>query len=141
MAASDRFTKLGEQLDQAQSNVEAGAAEDRAKLKARVDAARNSADDRAAQMRAKAQKTSEQADGQWHEIQSNWDAHIQRVRQRIEDRKAERDVKHAEREADRAEADALDAVDFAAAAIEEPEHAVLPAARARADANALVAVS
>ena len=46
MAASDRFTKLSEQLDQGQNDIEAAAVDDRAKRQARVDAARKRADDR-----------------------------------------------------------------------------------------------
>jgi hypothetical protein len=92
-------------------------------------------------MRAKAQETSEQANGQWHEFQGNLDAHIESIRRRIDSRKAERDAKHAEHEAERTDADALDAVDFEAAAIDEAEYEVLDAALARADDDALAGVS
>ena len=141
MAASDRFTKLGEQMDRAQDNVTAAAAEDEAELGVKVTAARKRADDRAAQIRANAQKASQQAEGHWNKVQSDWDQHIQRIRADLDERKVERDAKHAEREAEDAEADALDAVDFAAAAIEEAEYAVLDAALARQDADALAVSS
>jgi hypothetical protein len=36
MAASDRFTKLGEQIDRAQGNIEAAAHQDEAELGAKV---------------------------------------------------------------------------------------------------------
>ena len=137
MAASERFTKLGEQMDRAQDNVTAAAAQDEAELGVKVAEARKRADDRADQMQANAQKASQQAKGHWNKVQSDWDQHIQRIRADLDERKAQRDAKHAEREAEDAEADALDAIDFAAAAIEEAEYAVLDAALARLNANAL----
>lgn len=139
MPASDRFTKLSTQVEKAQRNIEASAAEDKAQLASRVAEARKSADDHADQLRAKTQDASHRAEGQWHKIQGDWDAHVQRIRQRIDDKKVQLDLKDAENEADWAEADALEAVDFAAAAIEEAEYAVLDAAQARMDADALAA--
>jgi hypothetical protein len=137
MAASERFTKLGEQMDRAQDNIEAAAHQDEAELGVKVAEARKRAENQAAHMQANAQKASEQAKGHWNKVQSDWDQHIQRIRADLNERKAERDAKHAEREAEDAEADALDAIDFAAAAIEEAEYAVLDAALARLNADAL----
>jgi hypothetical protein len=137
MDASDRFTKLGEQIDQARSNITGAVTNDEAELRARVDAARKDADDRAARMQANVQQAADQGDRDWNEVQGNWNQHVQRIRAHVEERKSERDAKRAERNADRAEGDALDAVDFAAAAIEEAEYAVLDAALARLDADAL----
>jgi hypothetical protein len=141
MAASERFTKLGEQMDRAQDNIEAAAHQDEAELGVKVAEARKRADDQAAQMQANAQKSSEQAKDHWHKVQSDWDQHIQRIRADLNERKAEHDAKHAEREAEDAEADAVDAIDFAAAAIQEAEYAVLDAALARMNADALAVSS
>src|SRR5450432_2052239 len=80
MAASERFTKLGEQMDRAQDNMTAAAHQDEAELGAKVAEARKRADDRATQMQANAQKASEQAEGHWNKVQSDWDQHIQRIR-------------------------------------------------------------
>ena len=141
MAASEKFTKLGEQMDRAQDNIKAAAAQDEAELGAKVAEARKCADDQAAQMQANAQKASEHAKGHWSKVQSDWDQHIQRIRADLDERKAEHDAKHAEHEAEDAEADALNAIDFAAAAIEEAEYAVLDAALARVNADALAVSS
>jgi hypothetical protein len=84
-----------------------------------------------------AQKTSEQAAGHWNELQSSWDEHIQHVRQRIAQKKAEHDIAAAESDAEWAEADAANAVDFAEAAVVEAEYAVLDAAVARTKADAM----
>jgi hypothetical protein len=138
MSVSEKFAKLKDQVDQAEDNVKAAAAQNKADLEAKVNDARKSADDRAAVLRAKTQETSDDAKAHWSEVQSDWDRHIQRIRQHIDEKKAEHDVKAAERDADWAEADALDAIDFASAAIQEAWDAVLDAALARMEADALV---
>jgi len=89
MAASQRFTKLKEKVETADSNVKAAAAQDEADLRAKVEEARKRADEQAAQLQANARKTSEQAEGNRNEVQSNWDQHIQRMRAHIDERKAE----------------------------------------------------
>jgi hypothetical protein len=88
-----------------------------------------------------AQETSEQAESHWNELQSSWDQHIQRIRLRIAEKKAEHDVASAERDAEWAASDAVNAVDFALVAVEEAEYAVLDAAVARANADATASSS
>ena len=63
------------------------------------------------------------------------------MRQNVDEKKAGRDVKKVEKRADAAKADAEVAVDFAHAAIEEAECAVLKAILVRMDANDLAANS
>ena len=137
MSASDRFTELKQQVEQSEQHIRAAAAEDSAQLEAKAEEARKAADEHADQFRAMAQKTSEQAEGHWNELQSSWDEHIQHVRQRIAQKKAEHDVAAAESDAEWAEADAANAVDFAEAAVVEAEYAVLDAAVARTRADAM----
>ena len=135
MAVSDDFTKLKEQVEEADRSIKEAVAKEDAELKAMVDEARKNADDRAAQLRAKTQEAAGEADRQWKEVQSNWDQHVKRLRERIDARKAEVDAGVAERDAQWAEADAYDAVAFAETAIEEAEYAVLDAVMARRDAD------
>jgi hypothetical protein len=90
-------------------------------------------------LRAKAQDTSDKAEAHWNEVQSSWDQHVQRIRTRIQEKKTELDIEDAKRGADWAEADALDAIDFAEAAVVEAEYAVLDAAVARTNADDLAA--
>jgi hypothetical protein len=137
MSASDRFSELRQRVEQGESNIQAAASEDSAKLEAKADEARKAADDHAAQFAATAQKTSEQAESHWNELQSSWDHHRQHVRQRIEEKKGELDLASAQHDADWAESDAVNAVDFALAAAEEAEYAVLDATLARANADAM----
>ena len=139
MPVSDNFTKLKDKVDSADRDIREAAARDTAELKAMVDQARRKADARAAELQAKAGETADQAERQWNEVQGDWDRHIKRIRGRIEAKKAAHDVDVAERDAEWAELDALDAIDFAYAAVEEAEYAVLDAVLARKDADVMAA--
>lgn len=68
-------------------------------------------------------------------MQTSWQDHVDSVRGKLEERKAERDVKRLRNAADDAEDYAADAVDFAIAAVEEAEYATLDAALARLEAD------
>jgi hypothetical protein len=74
-------------------------------------------------------------------VKSNWDQHVQRIRERIDSRKAELDAGIAAREAQWAEVDARDAIDFAAAAIVEAEYAVLDAVQTESGGDRLAAAT
>jgi hypothetical protein len=63
------------------------------------------------------------------------------VKENIDDRKAEHDVDRANKRAENAEGDAAFAIDYAVAAIEEAEYAVLDAALARKEADELAGAS
>jgi hypothetical protein len=75
----------------------------------------------------------------WNDLQSSWADHIAKVRQNIDAKKAELDATSAARRADNAEEDALFAIDYAYATIEEAEYALLDAVLARMDADELAA--
>ena len=49
-----------------------------------VDEARTKADARATQLSTKAQETADQAEAHWRQVQSDWDRHIKRIRERID---------------------------------------------------------
>ena len=117
MSASDRFTELRQRTEKAESEIKEAASQDRAELSATAEQARKAADDRAAELRAKAQDTSDKAEAHWDEVQSSWDQHVQRIRTRITEKKTELDIDDAKRDAEWAEADALNAIDFADAAV------------------------
>jgi hypothetical protein len=139
MAASDALYRLAGQARTAEDNVQATVSRDRGELEAKVADARASADAHADRLKAKSKSAADDAEGNWREMQRGWNEHVARIRVNIEDKKAQRDVDKAERAAQRAEDDALDAVDFAAATLEEAEYAVLDAALARRDADELAA--
>jgi hypothetical protein len=141
MTASDRFTDLREQVERAEREVRAAAAETRAAVDVRLDDARRRADDLTAGMRERAREDADQADAHWQALHRSWDEHVQRVRRRIDEHDTAVDLGWAQRDAAVAEADALDAIAFAASSIGEAEYAVLDALRARGEADALAASS
>jgi DNA repair exonuclease SbcCD ATPase subunit len=139
--SANSFDKLSEKVDDAKRSISAAATESEAELKAKVDEARKNADDLAAELSAKAQATAGKAENHWQQIQSDWEQHRQTVRRRIDEAKAAEDLDAAELRAEWAEADARDAVDFAANAIDEAKYAMLDAILARKDVNVLVEAS
>jgi hypothetical protein len=141
MAASDDFTKLKEQVEEADRSIKAAVAKEDADLETMVDDARKKADDRAAQLRAKTTEAADQAERQWNQVQTDWDKHVKRIRERVDARKAEIDAGMAEDDAQWAEADAYDAVTFAESANEEAKYAVLDAVMARRRADVMAAAT
>jgi hypothetical protein len=103
-----------------------------------VDEARKDADDRAAELTARTRAGADEAEAHWQQIQSAWDTHREKVRQRIDEVKADQDLEAAELRAEWAESDARDAVDFAGNAIDEAKSAMLDAILARKDVSALL---
>jgi hypothetical protein len=136
--SADSFDKLSEKIDEAKRSIRAAASESEADLKAKVDEARKDADDRAAELSAKTQATTDQGGAHWQQIQSDWNQHRQNIRQRIDEVKATQDLDAAELRAEWSEADARDAVDFAANAIDEAKYAMLDAILARKDVAVLL---
>jgi hypothetical protein len=134
-----RIRPLAVQARAAEQNVKDTTAKGRADLEAKVTEARKSADEHADRLSAKATEVSDVGQHRWNDVQRSWKDHVAQFHERIEEKKAERDVNRAERRAERAEEDALDAVDFAAAVLEEAEYAVLDAALARTEADEVAA--
>jgi hypothetical protein len=135
--SADSFDKLSDKIDAAKRSIRAAASESEAELKAKVDEARKNADDRAAELSAKTQATADKSEAHWQQIQSDWEKHRQAIRQHIDDAKAAEDLETTELRAEWAEADARDAVDFAANAIDEATYAMLDAILARKDMSVL----
>jgi hypothetical protein len=141
MAVSDDFAKLKEQVEEADRSIKAAVAKEDAELKTMVDDARKKADDRAAQLHATTTDAAHEAERQWNQVQTDWDKHVKRIRERVDARKAEIDAGMAEDDAKWAEADAYDAVAFAESANEEAKYAVLDAVMARRRADAMAAAT
>ena len=109
--------------------------ETRADLEQDIDSARASAQAQADRLRAAAEESKGNISAWWTGVQKAWDERAAHVREHMESKKAEHDVRAAERKVDTAEADATFAIDFAYAAVVEAEHAVLDAALARMEAD------
>jgi chromosome segregation ATPase len=138
--SADSFEKLSEKIDEAKRSIKAAASESEAELKAKVEEARKKADDRAAELSAKVQATADKTD-HWQQIQSDWEQHRQGIRQRIDEAKQAQDLEAAGLRAEWAEADARDAVDFAANAIDEATYAMLDLILANKDVKVLLETS
>ena len=80
-------------------------------------------------------------ESQWREMQADLNRHIERVRDRMDAKKAAVDADVAGTDADWAQADAEDAIAFALSAIVEAEYATLDAMLARKNAAQLAASS
>jgi hypothetical protein len=131
------FSQLTDRVNEAQAEIKATLAKDRDRLRAQVQQAQGKAEQQADEIKAKgAQKKADAATG-WEGMQDRWREHIAQQHQKAAERKAERDLRKAQKKIEDAEADAEDAIDFAIAAMQEAEYAVLEAALARSDADAL----
>ena len=73
----------------------------------------------------------------WDSVQRSWNDHLAAVRKNVDEKGAAHDLKMTQRIADQAEVDAEFAIDYAYAAIEEAEYAVLEATLARMEADEL----
>ena len=139
--SADSFEKLSEKVDDAKRRIRAAASESEAELKAKIEEARKNADDSAAELSAKTNATAGKAEAHWQQIQSDWEQHRQGIRQRIDEAKEAQDLEAAGLRAEWAEADARDAVDFAANAIDEATYAMLDLILANKDVKVLLETS
>ncbi|MEU6969007.1 hypothetical protein AB0A71_14940 [Kitasatospora aureofaciens] len=135
MALSDTLTTLAERAKVAEDHASRAAAASREQLRAEVERAREEAQAQAAKMQETARGSEAKMSQWWAEMQQNWRDHTAKVSSDIQARKQEHDAARAGRVADRAEADAIAAVEFALAAVEEAEYAVLDAQLARMEAD------
>jgi hypothetical protein len=137
MAASDELTKLAARAKEAEDRAAAARGKAKADLEHDVETARTSAQERAEKLRESADTSKDKISVWWHDIERSWNEHMATIRDDIDHRRAEHDVNRAGKRADRAEDDALFAIDYAYAAIEEAEYATLDAALARIEADEL----
>ncbi|MFH9352909.1 hypothetical protein [Kitasatospora sp. NPDC017646] len=132
LALFDTLTILAERAKVAEDHASQAAAQTREQLRAEVERARKDAQDQAAKLQESAPGAEAKMSQWWAEMQQNWRDHTAKVSNDIQARKQDHD---AARAADRAEADAIAAVEFALAAIEEAEYTVLDARLARMEAD------
>ncbi|WP_043664609.1 hypothetical protein [Streptomyces xylophagus] len=133
--SAGRLVELAQKAEEAQRTVAASVAEDRQKLTAVVADAKGRAEQGAQRLQSSGQQAKANVTGTWNQVQTSWQDHVDSVRVKLEERKAERDVKRLQNAADDAEDYASDAVDFAIAAVEEAEYATLDAVLARVEAD------
>ena len=136
MAASDNLTELAQRAKVAEDRVAKAKSQKRSDVERETARVRDAAQQKADQLQAQTAKAATGASQWWSDVQSTWSGHVARIREDVEGKKAEMDVKKVQHRADTAEDDAVAAVAFAEAALEEAEYAVLTATLARMDADA-----
>ena len=137
MTVSEQLTKLAARAKEAEDNVAAAQAQNKAALEQDLETARASAQAQAKKLRESADAGEESVSHWWNEVQMNWNEHVATVQANIEGKKAEVDHTKAQHHADHAEVDAGFAIEYADAAIAEAEYAVLNALVARKQAAEL----
>jgi hypothetical protein len=137
MTASDELAKLAVRAKQAEEHAAAARAKAKVELEDEVDEARAAAEAHAAKLGEKADAEKGQIQSTWQDAQQAWNQHIEKAHERFATKKAEMDAAKAKRTADDAESDALMAIEWAYAAVDEAEYATLDAGLARMEADQL----
>jgi hypothetical protein len=137
MSVLESFGQLKDQAVKADNEIMSVAEKDEPAIEAQADDTRRQADQQAADLGSTTKSSGGQ--GNWQEIQADWNRHIARARERLGNAKTGYDMSVTEAEAESAEADALNAIAFAASAILEAEQATLDAVLARRHAAAVAA--
>jgi hypothetical protein len=98
-----RLAELSQKAQEAQRTVAASVAEDRQKLSAAVADAKDRAEQGAQRLQSSGERAKANVTGSWNQVQTSWQDHVDSVRTKLEERKAERDVKRVKIAADDAE--------------------------------------
>jgi hypothetical protein len=132
---SAQFGKISERAIIASGKVKAARQSTGDQLESDVNSARDRASAAADQFKDKPAAAGDKASSHWQEMRDKWHVHVATARAKPAKRKPSPTPTWLD--ADLAESDALDAIDFAQAAIDEAESLVLAAMYARANAIAL----
>jgi hypothetical protein len=137
MALSDQLSQLAARAKQLEDHAAASRQKTKDDLEQDVKSARDSAQAKAESLRKGAEARKGQISAWWDNLQRSWNENIASIRTAVDDRKAEHDVNAAQRKADQSDDDAAFAIDYAYAAIEEAEYAVLDAELAHMEVDDL----
>jgi hypothetical protein len=135
MALSDELAKLAARAKETEARAATARSKARADLEQEVSSARAAAQAQGDKLRQKAADSEGRISDWWVDAQKSWNERIDAVREDIEDKKTAHDVGKARWKADRAEEDAILAIDAAYWALDEADYAVLDAVLARMDAD------
>ncbi|GAB3053159.1 hypothetical protein GCM10027053_11820 [Intrasporangium mesophilum] len=141
MDFNEQLDKLQQRASDTAASVRAAAAEDRAKLKQRIDQAQVDANLALKDTEQAATEAKDRAQSKWAQMKADARKKMDEVQAKAEKRADEIDAAAASTDADWAEADALDAIDYAGWAVENARLAALDALDARARADELAAVA
>jgi hypothetical protein len=137
MAVSDELAKLAIRAKQAEEHAAEAQVKEKADLQQEVETARASAQTQAKKLREKTDTEHGRVSASWHDAQQAWNRHIASAHEKLATKKAGIDATRAKRSADDAETEALLAIEWAFAAVDEAESATLDASLARLEANEL----
>jgi hypothetical protein len=141
MDFSAQLEKLQQQANETVTSIRSASSESRDQLKQRIDQARVDANLALMDVKQQAEQTSDQVQTKWAQLKADASIWMDDVKSKIDKRADERDAKAAAKDADRAERDAADAIDYAVWAFVSARLAVLDAldARVYADERAKIA--
>ena len=137
MDFSAKLDDLQQRAADAKAAAQAAVSESRQQLRQRIDQARVDADLAAKDARQDVQAATDTARSTWAQMKADAAAKLDDFEAKMDRRADEHDAKIAARQADGAEADAADAIEFAAWTVDQARLAVLDAVDARVYANEL----
>lgn len=125
---SERLEEISARARRAEEHVRRAREEGDEKLRARLSERKADAEARASQIEGDVSST-------WSELRAKVRSQIDEIKADLDERKYERDAKHAAKRADKAEEHAAAAILFALDAIDYAESSVIDAILARAEAD------
>jgi len=137
MALSDELSRLAARTKELEDRAAAAKQKAKGDLQQEVKVAREASQAHADALAKSVDKNNAHVSAWWHGIGRSWNDHVSAVRKSIDDRRAAHDLKSAQKAATQADDDASYAIDYAYAAVEEAEYAVLDATLAHVEADEL----
>jgi hypothetical protein len=134
---STRLDDLQQRVTATKSSVQAAAAESDAQLTHRIDLAQADLDESVKNSRQEVSQAGDSAKAKWAGVKADAAAKMSNVKANVDKRNRQMDAKIAAKDADWAEADATEALDFADYVVENAQLAMLDAIHARAYADTL----
>ena len=143
MDFSAKLENLQAKVNETVATARAAADENREQLKQRVDKAQDDANRAMEDAKQQADETADRAKSKWAQMKADAAAQREDMKAKIDKRTDQLDAKAAAKDADWAEDDAAEAIDYAVWVVYDAQLAVLDAldARAYADERARVAAS
>jgi hypothetical protein len=141
MSISEQVDALQARAAELKSSADQARRETHEQVNARISQTKTDIAARQSAGKDKAEQAADRTQSQWKSMQADGAAKMQAVQDRIGRQRDQHDVKRAERDAEYAEADAADALDYADWAVAQAQLAVLDAIDARSWADARAAAS
>ena len=141
MSISEQVDALQKRVAELKNSADQARQETNEQVKARISQAKADIAAREGTVKEKTEQAADQTQNQWKKLQADNAAKMKGLHDRIGRQRDQHDVKKAQKEADNAEEDAADALDYAAWAVDQAQLAVLDAIDARTWADARAAAS